>query len=226
MSQELITYNGDRRLTLANGEAARSPIWVASWNKFRVGLQGSFHGTAAISGSPEWVLGFGAGSTDLWASGTSTHIIGIRNTDTDFAFTAAPDRYTINPHFRAFKRVGTTVTDATSFGASNHIHSAEGSVRTGIFLEVTKGSPNYTFRICVPTNAPADLSDAKFDEAMQVADISDIPAIAGLGSSYTSPASQTLAVDEGVDGTLTHLFVFWSRTAQQFSFNIKHRKIS
>jgi hypothetical protein len=236
MSQQLITYSGDRRLVLANGEAIRQPVWFSSWNRIRIGLLFSIDrnaGTSNITGTPVFAFGLCAGTSNVFIAGTSTHVIGVRNVNPTWTYQAGPPkRYESgsNGAYRGFKKVGTTYTDASAaFGNSLCALPECGTpARNAMILEITKGTPNYGMKFWTnnATGAQADVSNAAFEEAMIVDDMVNVSGVSGIGGGAVDAASKTLAVAEGTDGAFTHLFVYWERVTQFLTFNIRHRKMA
>lgn len=227
MSAELITYGADRRCVLGAAEAIRSPIYTNTWTKIRIGLQLSFDAVAAsISGNPLIAFGVCNGSSNVLITPTSDHVIGFRSMS-NLTHNAGPPAYftgASTPDF--FKRVGSTVTTVSNAGTM--FYSNATSIRSGLFLEITKGSPNYSFAWGSPNTAGAtqsDLTDTEFLAMMQLATF-NTAGISGIKANYTVYSTSVLAVNEGTDGALDHIFVYWERTSHKFTFNLRHRMVS
>lgn len=72
-------------------------------------------------------------------------------------------------------------------------------------IEVTKGAPNYSFKLFFRSAGSAANPTAN-DLAAQ------IEAVTPAFADHTFSAAQTLAVDEGADGTLDAIQVYWPIT--------------
>lgn len=228
MSVELITYGSDRRLELGAAEAVRKMVYADDWTVMRIGLQYGFNDVASnITGTPVLRFGVCSGSDDVIVNPTAVHAIGMVPTAATWTYNAgAPSYFSCSTTSSAFKRVGATYTNVT-FTGFNMFSTANSTQRGGMFLQITKGSPNYTLQRFFQSSAASaqvDLTDANFAAAMEASLMTEIAGITGQGGS--TPSITTLPVDEGVDGILDHLFVYWERTSHKFSFNIRHRKIS
>jgi len=229
MSAELITYGSDRRCELAACEAIRPMVYLDDWTTIRIGLQLSFNGTASnITSTPVLAFGVCSGNTNVMAAGTATHVVGWRNTKATLTYAAGPPSTLVGSTaaMQFFKKIGTTfsVVNGSSMVSP---YSNTTSVRSGLWMDITKGSPNYSFRIASPSNAAAaqsDLTDAQFLSIMELSTLADIATV--RSDHVVSSIASVLAVDEATNGLLDHLFVYWDRTTHKFSFNIRHRKIS
>lgn len=236
MSQQLITYSGDRRLVLSNGEAIRKPIWYASWSRIRIGLLFAIDrnsSTSNVTGTPILSFGLCSGTSNVWIAGSSDHIVGVKNINGTWTYQAGPPkRYESgsNNAYQGFKRVGTTVTNASASFNNNLCAWPEAGTpaRNAMILEITKGSPNFSMKFWTnnATGAQSDVSDAAFEEAMIVDDMANVGTVSGIGGGTVDSTARTLAVDEGADGALDNIFVYWERVTQFFTFNIRHRKMA
>jgi len=235
MSVELITYGSDRRLELGAAEAIRAPIYLDDWTRIRIGLQFSMDGIASnIFGSPFFAAGVCNGSANVLAASTSDHVVAVRPADSSavpvptWTRTAGPPSYfTLNNGWYAFKRVGSTVSDGIHISGSTVYANNDTSQRSGWFIDIIKGSPNFTFQVGGPASVAGVQSDLTDTEFSAIMDLPNLDAIASTKTNYgeLGPGG-ALAVDEVSDGALDHLFVYWDRTTHKFSFNIRHRKIS
>jgi len=68
------------------------------------------------------------------------------------------------------------------------------------------------------------MTDTEFNTIMGLASLASI---SGVKANYGSaPAGGTCPTpDEGTNGLLDHIFVYWNSTSHLFTFNLKHRKI-
>jgi hypothetical protein len=104
------------------------------------------------------------------------------------------------------KKVGTTLTSTALINSTLTAAPATG-YRSVIFVDILKGSPNFTFNIfCRDNNSTAttDITRAEFLTQMQQA----TPAL----TTHTLSGTQTQAVDEATDGFFDSVNVYWSQT--------------
>jgi len=227
MSVELKTYSGDRRLEIGGAEAIRKPIYADNWTRLRIGLQLSFNGVASsISGTPRFAFGVCNGNANVQVAATADHVVGFKTNVTTMTYSAGPPSYfswTAAHHF--FKKVGVTETTSAFTSIFGGIVNTTAN-RSGWFIEIVKGSPNFSMTYGRPIgSAPiqADMTDDQFQAVMELASFSDIGTII---SNYGVSTTITLAVDEVANGVLNNLFVYWERTSHLMSFNIRHRKVA
>lgn len=222
--QELITYGADRRLVLSNGEAIRELVYGATWSSIRIGIQMSLIGMAANLVTPVLAVGVCSGPNGYGIPST-TNVTGVKMSGTNnLTYDAGPPAFALSnsTYCAAFKRVGSTLTSSANSLTVSRLGIDD--MRTGFIVQIEKGSPNYTFRLCGHSGtgtSPTDLTDTEFEQLMDIADLSNASTVK---TNYAA-GSVTLAVDE-VAGAFDHLFVYWSRTSVKMSFNIKHRMIS
>lgn len=224
MPADLITYGTDRRIVLSNGEAIRAPVYLDDWSVLRIGLAGAFTGFSGnLAGTPRLVFGVCNGELNGYSAALSDHVVGFRSAEATLLYTATPNR--VNPFGstgRFFKKVAGVITDAAAGGGSNGYFSADSSVRSYVAMQITKGSPNFSISLSsvhVVAELSTNVTDALFQAYMESGSLPP-------GGNYLTYGPTNVAVDEGADGVLDHLFVYWERTAQQFGFDIKHRKVS
>jgi hypothetical protein len=230
-AQALITFGTDRRLVLANGEAIRATSYTSNWTQIRVGILGGLVNTSAdIVGNPVLAFGVCAGNTNGYGAASSTHVVGVRTQAASFAYHAGPPAYIDNigaATSQRFKKIGATVTATNMPFTNNGMISATTSIRSALFVEIQRGSPNFTIGLAGATSAAgaqADLTQTEFYSMMELP----------FGGTYSSVksgygfigGSSSFAVDEATNGVCDHIFVFWDRAAQQFGWDIAHKKLS
>jgi hypothetical protein len=230
MSVTLVTYGSDRRCELAAAEAIRKPIYAENWNTIRLGLQFSYNGVAAnITGTPIFAFGVCKDFANVLVASTSDHVVGMRpNVATFTNNTGPPSYFSLGATaWQSFKRVGSTITTAVNANASNCFLSNATTIRNGIFLEIVKGSPNYTLKLAVPITSGAAQSDLTDTEFLAIMELGSLANVATVKANYSATLpTGTLAVDQGTNGILNHIFVYWERSANKFSFNIRHRLVA
>lgn len=208
----------DSRIQLSNSRFARQIPF--SWSKIRLGVRWTLNATTGvnITGTPRIVLGICAGSSNIYGDATTTHFLGARQNESTWTAqgAAGSENWFCNGStWQNLKRVGTTDTTGTSLGLNAitwNIAHATLARRSIFFLDITKGSPNFTQRIFgTNANPPADITESRFLELMGI----ELPS----ETNYQHATAQTLAVSEGTDGTFTHLNVHWDRTTQNIEIS-------
>lgn len=201
----------DKRIVLANSQFAR-PFSIASWTKLRIGLRLIMNNTGATITTPRLFVGLSAGSTNLIMDATTDNWCGVATQGSwsyyAGGFPAAPVEY-YGYNMRATKRVGSTLTDNTSSitGDASLPADATTADRTVIFVDITRGSPNYTFQVQKYRNVDAasvDVSLATFLAKVEEA----TPTI----SSHGAGTAKTLAVDES-GGAFDHVNIGWDKAS-------------
>ena len=203
-----ISSVADKRIVLSNSQFGRAH-GIATWTQLRIGLRLIMGTTGANIVGPFFYVGLCSGTTNMIMDPTTDNWCGIRNTgDLLYDSNGPPNLYHANG--RATKRVGSTITDnATCIGNMSICNNAIAAVisgHTAMFVDITKGSPNYTFNIFSKTvNAnPVSITQADFLGQLAVA----TPSL----TQHASGTAKTLAVDEST-GAFTHINIGWDQAA-------------
>ncbi len=207
----------DKYLSLANEEFVRTLSIGSSWTKLRLGMlmaltpdePNNLSGVLAT-------LGMCSGKTNPFGAATTTNFLG-----TLFGSSAAGNTLTYvantgNPYYwsgrAAVKRVGATVT----LGTANAVESHRFATNTGAlqrrslhFVEITKGSPNYTV---IYWSAPATGLSKDFTPAHLLDGLEQSGSIAVNGETFGAGTSIALAFDETA-GALDSVDLYWNRAA-------------
>ena len=218
----VISAANQNAIQMANSTWARPVAFPASWTKIRVGMRFHFTDTGAgLTGNPVMVMGLCSGTTNQYGDATTTHFVGCAWDQSTWARIGA-NEYTPGAAFAnsapvARKRISTTNTDSAilygAFGGNYFTNQAAAAAadRMVTFLDITKGSPNYTFHIPFAQTSsggvPGDVSAANFLLYMGQTN----PAPSENNYSVANPADQTLAVNEGANGTLNAVNLYWNR---------------
>lgn len=193
-------------IQMVNSHFARLISIGTGWNKVRVGIRLHMEDTGvdAVS-TPRFAMGFCSGTANQFGDATTTHFVGILSDAATWS--VAPGvRYAAANMFKPAKKVGVTTTlGATAFGTVFIPAPASTANRNLMFVDITKGSPNYSFHQFATSATPTtDVSAATFLSQMELA----TPSL----TEHTYYGPQTLAVDEGADGTLDAINFSWDRT--------------
>lgn len=211
--QRTISGSPETAIQVGNGQFGRLVTLPPAWSKIRVGVR--WHTTdsgAAIVSTPRWALGLGNGTSNMVGDASCTNFIGIYSNDATVTRGVTFYVWDINT-IVPMKKVGATITTGTAVNTVNALDIRAGAAsgtadRTCCFVDITKGSPNYTLNCFAASNgAAADVSEATFLNQIILA----TPVI----SNHSMNSDQTLAFSEAA-GTLNAVQFFWDRTEALF----------
>jgi len=191
---------------MTNATFARLVTLAAGWSKVRVGVRLNCTDLGAgPSSTPRLGIGLCAGTGAILGDTSTTHFAGALTNIS--GWTRGTLIYLCD--FYPATKVGTTLTiGASSFNADTRIDHTAGSATTqrGVyFIDITKGSPNYTFDFFSPaSNGFGDVASSTFLGNM----VLSTPSI----SAHSYGTARTLAVDEATNGTLNAACVWWNRS--------------
>ena len=210
-----ISAVSDKRIVVSNGTWVRPIPFGTTWTQLRFGIRVSMRDSGAnLTGTPRFVMGVCSGSSNIYGDATTTNFAGVRTNQA--TWTRAATNYENTTNFWVpTKRVGSTITDGTVLNTSQRWANGAASAvadRQVLFVDVNKGSPNYTFDIFrLPSGGTLnDISRTTFLEQMEVA----APVITG----YATVTPVAFAVDESA-GTFDHISFFWDRTTPEFEIS-------
>ena len=202
-----ISGSPDHAIRMLNGQFARTLSIGTSWTTIRVGVRWHMENTGAdITGTPLLAVGLCAGTTNILGDATTDHWVGGITQAASFTNNAG-DFYFGTPLFKPAKKVNTTLTTGTSFGNGVITTPVTIANRIPMFIDITKGSPNFSLRQFILTSG-TELGDVTPSEFLGLME-SSTPVRTG----YTFHAAQTIAVDEGTDGFLDSVNIYWDRAA-------------
>lgn len=215
----------DNRAKLANGNIAR--LWSSavgtSWSVIRVGIRLSIEDSGAnIISTPRFAFGICSGTSNIFMDATTTHFFGAvsngatwqrRTTGTGYSDNSygvgGNPGYTNNGYCVA-KRIGSTLTVGSGFIGGDYCRIGWNTTpfRTVQFLEITKGSPNFSIKLFAQNTGAGtgvDQSLASFLSNMELTS----PSI----TNYAFSGTQTMAIDEGTNGSFNAVNVAWDRNS-------------
>lgn len=207
----------DQRIVLQNSNFARLHSLGTSWSKIRVGMRFSMTNTGAdLTGTPLFAMGLCAGTTNIYLDATTDHFVGHGGNATTWGYTVAGSgnmtRYTPGTGFiYAFKKVGTALTfSGVALAAPIFPADATAATRRLHFVDITKGSPNFTIGgfVCTNMTASPDVLDTDF--------LAQIVLPTPSFANHTYYTGQTIAVNEVANGYLTHASIAWNRSSPTF----------
>lgn len=198
----------DKRIVLSNSQFARL-LPISTWSKLRIGVRWHMRNNGANLGTgPRLAVGLCRNTTNLFGDSTTDHFVGWV-TDGSWAFFTPPNQYTTLGGKPA-TRIGSTLTLGTVFAAGNNIPAdAAGSSndRKIFFVDITKGSPNFTIALFAWSSGAIDVTNNQFLIQMEAA----TPSL----TNHAAVASQTIAVNEGTNGTLNAVNLSWSQSTPE-----------
>lgn len=210
-----------KQVLLSNSQDARVLPFEGSWTSLRIGLRLHMRNQGAnLTGTPRFAFGVIAGVSNLFDDASTSHFVGIRTNSATWTYTGTNRFLLAVGSLVPIKKVGTTVTSGTAFfpstqwgiGAATAVTgeingaTTASADRTLLFLDITKGTPNFTLQMFGWQNtgaAPTDVSFEVFETLMS----SGSPSL----SEHALSAQATLAVDQGADGALNAVTWHWSR---------------
>lgn len=195
--------SGEMAVRMTDARFARQPIpsVFTGWTTLRVALLiRLINNGVNLTGTPRFGFGLCAGGTNILGDATTDHFAGMLSTTATWTRNATfYGQFSVNPA----KRVNTTITTGTALTPNTLIMT--GTTSSLFFIDITKGSPDYSFQtFCrVNTTGTPALSDFLLQS------VNAVPVFAS--HSYT--AAQTLAVNEATDGTFDYSCVWWDQAA-------------
>lgn len=198
----------DQRIVLANSNFAR-PHGVSTWTKLRVAVRLSITDSGAnITSNPRLAIGLCSGSTNIFLDATTTHWVGCLMDGATWTRGAGPPIQYAMPSsgWVPAKRVGSTTSKGTTHHAgADFLHDATAAFRSLWCVDITKGSPNFTYNLYMRNSAgTSDVTLANFLANVELAS-------PNVNAQHFQATQQTLAVDEA-DGTLDHVNIAWDRS--------------
>lgn len=153
-----------------------------------------------------------------WSDWTS-HFVGMRSGELTWSRLTSPTRYYVAPDsaMLAVKRVLDTNVES-NMSPSQHLgiyFSADpAAMRWPVFVEIVKGTPNFTVQGVWPAENSAltfDLTSAQMFSALQLSTMLDVATeLTNLsGMTYLCSSAIELAVDEATDGALNAVCISW-----------------
>lgn len=199
---DIISGLGQKALQFSNNEFVRAPVFGGSWSRIRIGV--IFSLPAVGYNAPytfQFIIGMCSGKSNPYNAGSTANFIGFNPVGTAATVTVY-GRYG-PPYFMQcygqaiIKRVATTTTVGPTVAPTFNLGvTNQGTTGSGI-LDITKGSPNYTFSTYYGYNQSS---------ATMYANVMTESAPSG----YTLGVNaQTLAVDEST-GAFDNFEIYYS----------------
>jgi hypothetical protein len=194
-------------IQMSNSSWARPITLPSTWSKVRIGIRVHWAPSVSPGAGTNFVLGLGSGITNIIGDYSTTNFVGV-SSNGSYTISSGQWQNFVN---NAVTKVGTAYTVGTAIDNANikflPVNAAATADRAVIFVEITKGSPNYTLDVLMG-NAVFDVSAATFLTQVQQA----VPAFGGGGYSYGSNGAKTIAFSES-NGVLNSVQCWWNTTA-------------
>jgi hypothetical protein len=219
IKQRTYTSIVDNRIRLTNSNFAR--LWSTdigtSWTTIRIGCRISIEDSgAATTGTARFAFGVCSGTSNIYMDATTTHWLGALTNTADWTRTAGPPaRVDMSGYtggggvcdFCPAKRITSTLTVGAIFAtAQGIVYDCTTENRTAFFLDITKGSPNFTLSVFHRNTATA--SDVTLTAYLAQVVLGS-PAL----TNHATMTSATIAIDEGANGSFNAVNVAWDRTS-------------
>ena len=207
MANTIVDFSGDKAVEMSNGRFARQPIagLFSGWTTLRVALLVRMNDSGAnITGTPRFMFGLCAGTSNIPGDATVTHACGCITNNATWTRTAGPPGYYSPLTIAPSTYINTTIATGTNLSTTSALGFSGTIVNAMVFIDITKGSPNYSLRLLSRTNTA---SGAPTQSDFNAQSVATTPAFTG----HTYTAAQTIAVDEVANGTFDSAFVWWNQ---------------
>ena len=193
---------GEIGVLLRNSYFARRPdvamFFTPNWSVIRVALRMMLPASSTAvnyrSGTPRFAVGLCAGEANIMGEDSTDNFVGCITDAATWPYPGSSSARQTIASIAAAKKVGSSLTVGTSLTAGTVFNVGVWKL---FFVDITRGSPNYTIALSLFPNANSTTSVTKADFDTQ--SVAAVPALANHGTS----AGQTIAVNEGT-GTFSH----------------------
>lgn len=223
----------ENRAELTAAQISRTLEMGVNWNVMRIGLQLCFNATVTATGTPLIFFGLSSGvvaGTGFNDGSGTVHAVGGRVANSSsWGYNAGPPAWLDGSSPQLVKKIGATQTTALFNTSPGIFFGAQPlTARSGIVLQITKGSPNFTMDLAGPKNSGAaaqiDCTEAKLTSLMEMGAMSDASSII---SGYGAWGAGTLAVNEASNGYLDSICLVWDKSVPPCEISaVMVRKVS
>lgn len=219
IGSRLFNAVGDKYVSLANEELVRTLQIGTDWTKLRIGvlLAVTPDGTNNLA-SAALMMGVCSGTTNPYGAASTTNFVGAAFHASAPGATSGTLTYNANSGNPVFTsvgtwpatRVGTTLGNATGSATAFMLTTNTGSPqrRSPLFLDITKGSPNYTVVRWTPSSSQSSFlnGDCTLGELLNMLEVVS-PTWLGIA---LSSISATIAASETA-GAFDSVDLFWNK---------------
>lgn len=222
IKQRTISSVVDNRIRLTNSNFAR--LWSSdvgtTWSQIRVCGRLSIEDTGAnLTSTPKLNFGICSGTSNIYMDATTTHWAGFETAQATWTRYTTPAKYDMsfyNGGLLAVKRIGSTRTSgggifwSTGPAGQGFIADCTVASRRVFILDITKGSPNFTFKVFgwdanTGNGAMADCTVETF--------LAQIPLTSPSITNHSFSDTKTIALDEATNGYFNAVNIAWDRTS-------------
>jgi len=204
----IASVNSLNNISMLNSTWARSVSLPAAWSKIRLGLLLHFaNAGGALASTPVLAAGFTNGTSAIEGDATPTHFVGIKTNSAAWADLGCGSAnvlgtVTVQPavNVAGSETLGTAITADARF-------SFKSDTEFLYFLDITKGSPNYTLNLFTVIGAGGSCGTG----ATVAQFLQQVALTSPSFTNHSAGSAQTLAVNEGSNGTLNAVNVYWNR---------------
>jgi hypothetical protein len=194
---------GDQCIALAASQFGRAHGYGDNWNTLRVAINFNVEDSGGNLSSVVLRVGLCSGTANMPGDSTTANSYGINLSLATLYRLVSTYAYYQNCAPVAFSRVGSVET--TSATNINFQMSTVSNTRSMLFLDIIKGSPNYTMKAFYRNAYGAfDSTPAVFLAAVGHATPS------ATSHTYVSPTGTALAINTGTNGILDTVYVGWN----------------
>jgi len=199
----------DNRIQLSNSNFAR--LWSSdlgtSWTTLRLACRISMTLTGAdLTSTPRFSYGVCSGTSNIYMDATTTHWYGLLSIESAWYYYTNGYAFGYGgTHPQPTKRITTTNTSGSSWNVTPRAVNSTTENRSVLFLDITKGSPNFTGKIfCRNGDTTGDVTLATY---LAQAVLSS-PTV----TNHTMSSDVTLAIDEATNGYFNAVNIAWNRS--------------
>lgn len=193
---------------MSNSTFARKLSLPTDWNVIRIGMRMFIPATTGISGLPRFAVGLCSGTDNQIGDASATHFAGVITNQASWNYVGQYNHFAQIATYPCVKYGTTLNTGSTALTSDSRINVVP--TKQCIWaVEITKGNPNYTFKLYCPNTSydgSAYISPTEFAIAMNAG----AGGMAAPAHAYSS--AQTLPVSEATYGTFDGVNVWWNRT--------------
>jgi hypothetical protein len=212
-------------ITMSNSTWARTVALPPSWNKLRLGMRLHFNPSASdltMTGGSLLAFGLSSGTADQYGDASTTYFVGMCIGDASTTWTCSTG-YTSQGEYDGapmygLVRQGTTntlssaLTPGNTLTAGAYVNSFD---QLMYFLDITKGSPNYSFYM--PLYCYQPITNPSGNGYTSATFLNNIiigsPNPGGpMKQNTASVYTMQMAVSEATYGTLNAMNISWNRT--------------
>lgn len=204
--------SSDQYVGMSTAQWARLVAIPTGWTSLRLGVRWRMQDNGSgLTLFPRLAMGLCSGTTNILGDATTTHFAGIISNSSDWAYWTGSAAVYYGFSYSPYKKVVSTATTGALYSSDCRIPYNLSPTNRFIYLhylEITKGSPNYSFRVftMIGNNPPTDYTEAQFYSLLTQPGADTLSL-----SNYAYTTTNTLAVDEATDGTFNAVNFYWDR---------------